>query len=322
MKRPKTSMSVAERLGTLSEPVRLRLLRLLEAEELTVGEVARVVQLPQSTVSRHLKTLGDAGWLAKRSEGTATLYRMVLDDLGVWERSVWVAVREGLGDGPEVREDSRRLKGVLAARRLDSQAFFGRVAGEWDDVRNELFGRGFTALALMALLPRDWTVADVGCGTGNIAELLSPWVKRVVAVDRSEPMLEAARKRLSGAKNVEFVAGEASNLPLKTGSVDAAVSVLVLHHLAEPGSALREMARVVRPGGAVLVVDMVEHGREEYRRTMGHVHLGFERARVEGWFADAGLVDVKWAPLPSDPEARGPGLFAASGRRRSGVDEV
>jgi ArsR family transcriptional regulator len=307
-------MSVASRLATLSEPIRLRLLRLLEAEELSVGEVARVVQMPQSTVSRQLKVLSEGGWLARRSEGTATLYRMVLDDLGVWDRSVWLSVREGLGDGPEHREDARRLRGVLAARRLDSQAFFGRVAGEWDDVRNDLFGRGFTAPALLALLPRDWVVADVGCGTGNVAELLAPWVKRVIAVDRSEPMLEAARKRLAGAKNVEFVAGEASALPLKTGSADAAVSVLVLHHLAEPAAALREMARVVRPGGSVLIVDMVEHGREEYRRTMGHVHLGFSRAAVEGMFRDAGM-GLRWGLLPSDPDGRGPGLFVATGTR-------
>lgn len=309
-------MSVAGRLATLSEPIRLRLLRLLEAEELTVGEVAKVVQMPQSTVSRQLKVLGDAGWLARRSEGTATLYRMVLDDLGVWDRSIWLAVREGLGEGPEFKEDGRRLKAVVAARRLDSQAFFGRVAGEWDDVRNELFGRGFTAQGLLGLLPREWTVADVGCGTGNVAELLAPWVGRLIAVDRSEPMLAAARKRLAGAKNIEFVEGEISRLPLGDGAVDAAVCVLVLHHVAEPGPAVAEMARIVRRGGTVLAADMVEHGREEYRRMMGHVHLGFSRGAVEEAFRAAGLGDVRWTALPSDPEGRGPGLFVATGRKK------
>lgn len=314
MKRTNPSMSVAGRLGTLSESVRLRLLRLLEAEELTVGEVAKVVQMPQSTVSRQLKVLGDAGWLVKRSEGTATLYRMVLDDLGVWDRSIWLAVREGLGEGPEYREDARRLKAVVAARRLDSQAFFGRVAGEWDDVRNELFGRGFTAQGLLGLLPRDWTVADVGCGTGNVAELLAPWVKRVIAVDRSEPMLAAARKRLAGSKNLEFVEGEVSRLPLGDGAVDAAVCVLVLHHVEEPTGAVRELARVVKRGGTVLIMDMVEHGREEYRRMMGHVHLGFARGEMEEMMRSAGLRDAKWSALPSDPDGRGPGLFVATGR--------
>jgi ubiquinone/menaquinone biosynthesis C-methylase UbiE/DNA-binding transcriptional ArsR family regulator len=315
MKKIKAPKAVAERLSALSEPVRLRLLRLLEAEELTVGEVAKVVQMPQSTVSRQLKILGESGWLARRSEGTATLYRLVLDDLGAWDRSIWLAVRTGMGDDVEVKEDLRRLKGVVAARRLDSQAFFGKVAGEWDQVRNELFGRGFTGQALLGLLPREWVVADVGCGTGNASEIIAPWVQRVIAVDRSEPMLAAARARLAGLGNVEFVLGDVDRLPFKDGRVDAAVCILVLHHVEDPAGAAREMARIVRPGGLVLVVDMVEHGREEYRRMMGHVHLGFARETIEGIFAEAGLSEARWAALPSDPDGRGPGLFVATGRK-------
>jgi ArsR family transcriptional regulator len=171
------------RLAVLSEPDRLRALRVLEAEELSVGELANTLQLPQSTVSRHLKLLMDGGWLMRRSVGTATLYRLILDDMSLDARELWLVVRKQMGDTAELREDQRRLAGVIAERKVDSQAFFGRVVGEWDELRARLFGTDFTLRAMLALLPPEWAVADLGCGTGNAAELLAPNVERVVAVD-------------------------------------------------------------------------------------------------------------------------------------------
>jgi ubiquinone/menaquinone biosynthesis C-methylase UbiE/DNA-binding transcriptional ArsR family regulator len=312
------SISIIDRLAALGEVVRLRILRLLEVEELAVGEVARVVQLPQSTVSRHLRILSEGGWVDRRSEGTATLYRFVLDDLTPESRKLWLTVREQMGAGSELEEDGRRLAAVLAERRTDSQAFFGRVAGEWDQVRNQLFGRGFTPVALLSFLRRDWVFADLGCGTGNASELLAPVAERVIAIDQSEAMLAAARARLRGAGNVDFVLADLAKLPIGNGSVDAAVSALVLHHLGEPENALRESARVVRAdrgGGVVLVIDMVAHDRDEYRHTMGHRHLGFSKQAMGSLMAGAGLSMVSYQELPVDPEARGPGLFAALGRK-------
>lgn len=312
------SISVTERLAALSEAVRLRVLRLLEAEELAVGEVAKVMQLPQSTVSRHLKVLADAGWIAKRNEGTATLYRVWLDDLPPDARRLWLAVRDQIEQSAELTEDARRLAGVLAERRLDSQAFFGRVAGEWDDLRSQLFGTTFTPQALLTLLPRNWVVADVGCGTGNASELLAPVVERVIAIDRSEAMLSAARRRLGGVSNVEFLSGDADRLPIADESVDAAVCVLLLHHLDDPVASLREMARalrVSRGGGVVLVVDMAEHDREQYRHSMGHRHLGFSEGAVSRLMGSAGLKLRSYRELPVAGEAKGPGLFAAVGGR-------
>jgi ArsR family transcriptional regulator len=316
MKR-KAAIPITDMLAALSEEVRVRVLRLVESEDLTVGEVAKVLQLPQSTVSRHLKVLADAGWLTRRAVGTATIYRLVLDDLAIGARAVWITVRAEIENATEVREDARRLKDVLAERRLDSQAFFGRVAGEWDEVRARLFGNDFTARALLGLLPGDWVVADVGCGTGNASELLAPHVERVVAVDASEPMLEAARKRLKGVANVTFSAGSLESLPIKNSTVDAAVCVLVLHHLKEPLLALREMRRVLRPlrgGGLALVVDMIEHTREEYRQQMGHIHLGFPPDTIRSMMDDAGFSAVSVEPLPTATDAKGPGLFVATGR--------
>jgi SAM-dependent methyltransferase len=297
----------------------VRMLRILESRELSVGEIASVVQLPQSTVSRHLKVLMDGAWLSRRSVGTATLYQMVMDNLSVASRTLWATVRDQIGESAEFREDLGRLRVVLDERRLDSQAFFGRVVGEWEQVRVRLFGSSFTARALPALLPPDWEIADLGCGTGNAAELLAPAAKRVVAVDQSGPMLEAARKRLAAAKNVSFKEGSVESLPLTDGSVDAAVCVLVLHHVREPLKAVREMRRILRAergGGVAMVVDMVAHKREEYLRTMGHRHLGFAPEEMVGMMKQAGFSSARADVLPTDSEARGPGLFVAVGRIR------
>ena len=319
MKRRTSSNPVTERLAALSDSVRLRVLRLLEREELAVGEVARVVQLPQSTVSRHLKVLADGGWIAKRTEGTAAFYRLTIDDLPTSSRGLWLAVRDLIKSpdakksGMDGEEDLRRLASVLAERREDSLGYFGRLAGQWDDVRTELFGSRFTPLGLLSLLSREWVVADLGCGTGNASELLAPLVKRVIAVDQSQPMIVAAKKRLEGVKNVEFLEGELTKLPLKDASVDVAVCFLVLHHVEKPGDAVREMRRIVRPGGTALVVDMVEHDRAIYRHSMGHRWLGFSTEQMNTFMAAAGFERARYAALVSDPGAKGPGLFACTG---------
>ena len=315
MNRESTANSITERLAALGEGIRLRILRLLEVQELSVGEVAKVVQLPQSTVSRHLKVLSDGGWLQKRNQGTATLYRLVLDDLAIQARALWLTVRDQMGLNADITEDACRLAGVLAERRLDSQAFFGRVAGEWDQVRNELFGDRFMAPALLSLLPRHWFVADLGCGTGNAAEHLAPCVARVIAVDSSPVMLAAARQRLAGTPNVEFLQSDLVALTLPDASVDAALLALVLHHLTDPAAALREARRILRPGGVILVVDMMAHDRAEYRHSMGHKHLGFEAAAFRGTLEQAGFEGAVIRDLPGDPMARGPGLFVATARR-------
>jgi len=218
----------------LSEQIRLRICLLLQSQELSVGEVAKVVQLPQSTVSRHLKILSDVGFLQKRADGTATLYRLTMDDLEPGSRELWQAVALQMDADLMAQDDLRRMKDVLAERRTDSLSFFGRVAGEWDQVRQQLFGSQFTARALLAFLPSHWVVADLGCGTGNGAELLAPYVREVIAIDQSRPMLDAARKRLAGIENVRFVAGPAEAVPLADATVDAAPSRMMLHHVPNP----------------------------------------------------------------------------------------
>lgn len=299
-----------DRLAVLGEPLRLRALCVLESVELSVGELARVLASPQSTVSRHLKVLAGAGWVTSRSERTATYYRLTPDDLAEPDRALWVLLRSQMDRGGELAADERRLTQVLADRQTDSLSFFGRVAGAWDAVRSELFGERFTGEALLALIHPDWVVADIGCGTGNVADLLAPLVAEVIAVDQSGPMLDAARQRLAGRGNVRFECGAIESLPLDDESIDAAVCALVLHHVEEIEAATRELGRVVRPGAVALIIDMYAHEQTEFRSQMGHKHLGFDPGDLEGLLAEAGFVRTRVIPLSCETGANGPGLFA------------
>jgi SAM-dependent methyltransferase len=303
------------RLATLNDAARLRILRLLDQQELSVGELARALQLPQSTVSRHLKLLHDAGWTAKRSEGTASLYRVDDQSLGSDALELWKLARAQLGQTPTLHQDDVRLTEVLAERRTDSRSFFGRVGGDWDHVRRELFGESFTVQALLSLIHHDWIVADLGCGTGNAAEQLAPLVRKVIAIDREPAMLDAARRRLASFSIVEFRQGELTKLPLKDREIDLGLIFLVLVYVEAPEHALREVARALKPGGSILIVDLFPHDRESYRHTMGHLHLGFDEKQVKAWAKAAGLKDVRYRRLRPDTESKGPGLFAATMRR-------
>ncbi len=298
-------------MGALADATRSRVLRLLDRHELTVAELCMVLQLPQSTVSRHLKVLAGEGWAAGRRQGTSSLWRMTLQDLDSSARRLWTLLRQSMDDQRWAQQDDRRLTEALAMRQTRSQAFFASAAGRWDRLRDEMFGQRFDLQAMLGLVNDQWTVGDLGCGTGQVAEALAPFVKQVVAVDASEAMLTAARKRLKPLANVQVRRGELQSLPLGDGELDAAVTMLVLHHLPEPAAAIVELARVVRPGGKLLLVDMIRHDRAEYQQTMGHVWLGFEQREIEQWLESAGCRLVRWASLPVEAEARGPSLFLA-----------
>ncbi|HEU0012489.1 MAG TPA: metalloregulator ArsR/SmtB family transcription factor [Longimicrobium sp.] len=302
-------------MSALADATRSRMLLVLERHELTVGEICQVLQLPQSTVSRHLKVLGDEGWVSARAEGTSRRYRLPGERLDADGRQLWAIVRRQVEAAPAAAQDAERLRAVVAQRTSKSREFFAGAAGEWDRLRAELFGRRADLLALLGLLDEAWTVGDLGCGTGQVTESLAPFVARVVAVDGSVAMLETARARLADRPNVELRQGELESLPVADGELDAAVVFLVLHYLAEPDRALAEAARSLRPGGRLLVVDMMPHDREEYRQAMGHVWQGFDAALLRGWMDDAGLTGFRQVPLPPDPAARGPLLFAASARK-------
>ncbi len=291
------------------------MLLLLERNELTVSELCSVLQLPQSTVSRHLKTLSDASWVVSRRDGTSRHYTLSLDDRGAPARRLWSLLREQVSATAGADQDARRLKGVLSRRQSASQEFFESAAGQWDKLREELFGAASHLQALPALLDESWTVGDLGCGTGQVASALAPFVARVIAVDRSGEMLQTARRRLRELPNVEVKRGELEALPIADGELDAATLLLVLHHLADPGAALLEAARVLKPGGRLLISDMLPHDREEYRQQMGHVWLGFGDDQLRRLMGAAGFDRVRIVPLPAHAAAKGPALFVATGTK-------
>ncbi|MBV9879308.1 MAG: metalloregulator ArsR/SmtB family transcription factor [Gemmatirosa sp.] len=305
---------VLDHLAALADPTRGRLLLALDRHELAVTELASALQLPQSTVSRHLKTLSDAGWVTARNDGASRRYRMA-GGLDGSARNLWAVVREPLAAQPSAAVDAGRLRAVLEERRSATRAFFSSTAGRWDRVRADLFGARVDQAAFLALLDPELVVGDLGCGTGAVADALAPYVRRVVAVDDSAAMLAEATRRLDGRANVELREGALEALPVGDGELDAALVVLALHYAPEPDRVLREAVRAVKPGGRVVVVDMLPHDREAYRAEMGHVWLGFESAQIERWLVDAGAETPRVVPLPHDPAVKGPPLFAASARR-------
>jgi ArsR family transcriptional regulator len=306
---------VFDHLAALADPTRGRLLYALETRELTVSELGTALQLPQSTVSRHLKVLGDGGWVAARAEGTSRLYRMEREELAPAARKLWEAVRESVAEQPVARHDGARLRAVMTKRRKASEEFFTTAAGRWDALRAELFGARTELVALPGLIDDSLVVGDLGCGTGAVSEVLAPFVQRVIGVDGSRAMLAAARRRLADRENVELRHGELEELPVADGELGAVLLVLTLHHVPEPLAVLAEAARAIAPGGRIVVVDMLPHDREAYRREMGHVWLGFSEKQLGGWLADAAFEGTRFVTLPADPEAKGPALFAATARR-------
>lgn len=302
---------VLSHLTVLGDPLRSRLLLVLEGQTLSVGELCDVLQLPQSTISRHLKTLSDGGWAQARREGTSRFYSLVVDDLDEASAALWRVVKGPLLASSTVGQDRARLARVLSDRRARSAAFFSSRAGEWDAVRDDLYGGAFLVEALAAAMDPEWVVADLGCGTGRTAAAVAPFVKQVVAVDSSAEMLAAAETRLSQSSNVDVRQGTLEAAPIAAGAVDLALLVLVLHHVADPAAILHEARRILAPGARVLVVDMQAHDREEYRAQMGHVWLGFSEAQINRHLTGAGFTGVRVVPLSPAPGVRGPALFVA-----------
>ncbi len=175
-----------------------------------------------------------------------------------------------------------------------------------------MFGARADLSAALALLDADLVIGDLGCGTGSLAAALAPHVAHVHAIDASPAMLAAASSRLSTCSNVTLSEGTLEALPLGDESLDAAVLMLVLHHVADPLRALREVRRVLRTDGRLLIADMRPHMNERYREQMGHVWLGFEQSELSSWLHDAGFAAVRYVPLPVDADATGPSLFSAT----------
>jgi ubiquinone/menaquinone biosynthesis C-methylase UbiE len=304
-----------ERFRALSDETRVLLLAALLEEELSVGELAEVSHVAQPGVSRHLAALRDAGLVVARKQGTASFYRIVSDD----------PLLEGpFGDELRRIAAHRKLAAcvekVVSRRRARTQEFFDR-AENWDSLRSELFTESAALSAMLGMVPRGLSVADIGTGTGGMLPYLADIADRVIAVDISAEMLRRARAKAHSLalENVSFVRGDLDRLPIETASIDAAFAVLVLHHAARPSTAMRELARIVRPGGAVVIVDLVAHGHEWLKEEQADLWLGFAREELELLCANAGLADTRVRVVSRvESKSRGNGapleLFVASGR--------
>jgi ArsR family transcriptional regulator len=301
---------------TLGDPTRVRILALLEREELAVHELMEALGMAQSRVSRHLGILRDAGLLRDRREGTYALYRFERPAQGPWA-DAWALARRGLEADVLAERDRLALARVLEARAARSRSFFDSVGPEWDALRKVWNDDTLRARALARVLPRDLVALDVGTGTGTLALELAAAGMRVIAVDHSKAMLDATQRKVeqSGAK-VELRLGEAEALPVADAEVDAAFAHLVLQYLPAPARAFAELARVVKPGGAVVVVDFVRHDREWMRQELGVVWMGFAPEEIASGLAEAGLEHVRVeVQAPAQRGGDLPATFIADARR-------
>jgi ArsR family transcriptional regulator len=237
---------------------------------------------------------------------------MSMQELDPGAQQLWPLIREQIAGTNGAEQDERRLKTVLAKRRSKSEEFFASASGQWDRLRCELFGDRFHLPALMALLDPNLVVGDLGCGTGQVSELVAPHVSKVIAVDGSTDMVQAARKRLKGLPQVEVRRGDMEALPIDDQQLDTAIVALVLHHVPEPARSLAEVHRVLKSGGRVMIVDMLPHDRVEYQQQMGHVWLGFSEKTMKKYLDAAGFEKIRTLALPPDESAKGPALFVTT----------
>jgi ubiquinone/menaquinone biosynthesis C-methylase UbiE len=288
-------MDFVRTLKALADPLRLRVLAAVAEEELTVGEVQEVVASVQSSVSRNLAMLREAGFVRDRKEGT-NVYFSVRPDMAAPARELFKSLQARFPELPESKKDQARLIACRRRRLRRLEGYFESVAGDWERIRKSYFDDRVTSLAIEKLLPQNLTLADLGCGTGSLTFELARFARKVIGVDLSNEMLKRGRAiaKERGVGNVEFRQGDLLKLPLPSHSVDAAFCVMVLHFLPDPARAIAGLCRIVRPGGSVILVDLVQHKQEWMREQMAHRWLGFERGAIEQWFRDAGITSLDY----------------------------
>ena len=278
-------------LRAAAEETRLRILALLAEGELSVSDLTDILRQSQPRISRHLKLLVEAGLVERHREGAWAFFRLA--DRGAAVNLLRPLI-EGLdGADQQLADDRARLASVRAQRGQAAQAFFARLAPEWDRLRSlHAPEHAVEAAVLEALGPRPIrSLVDLGTGTGRMLQVLGPRAARAVGLDASHAMLSVARANLerAGLSRVELRQGDIHAPPFGRGSFDLVVVHQVLHYLDDPARALREAARLVAPGGRLLVVDFAPHGLEFLRERQAHRRLGFSTEQVSAWFDEVGL---------------------------------
>ncbi len=292
--------SIVKILRAAADPNRLRILLLLKAEELSVAELQEILTMGQSTISTHLSQLKQAGLVEDRRIGKSSLYRISLGQNGVLNTLLKQAEQET----PEASTDRAAMRRVVKKRQDKMRSFFDSMAGRLG--KDYVPGKSWKSLAeaLLRLMP-PMVIADLGAGDGNFALQLAQRAQRVIAVDSSEKMLEVGRSQAArhGIENVEFRAGDMEELPIDSGSADVAFFSQSLHHALHPGRALEEAARILKPGGRVVVLDLAKHRFEEARELYADEWLGFSEAELEAMLTAAGFVNASISVVDKNADA-------------------
>ncbi len=299
----------------LGDETRLRMLRAVEIAELSVAELVGVLKLPQSSVSRHLKPLRDAGLLEARREGTSVYYRR---GPAFEEEGFARFLSEKLGALRGAGRDRAAVDRALEQRRKESTKFFDEIAGRYNTLTEP--GGGWRALAAaLAAGFSGQSVADIGCGEGDLTLMLARFARSVTAVDLSPQMLRVVQERAAEAgvsKRVITAKGDIEKIPLKAGSADAVFVSQVLHHAARPEKALAEVARVLKPGGRLILLDLAHHEQEWVRDEWADQWLGFDHAELRRWLRGAGFTVEILETLPGTaPEFS---VLLAAARKKNG----
>ena len=280
-------------LRALSDPTRLRIVALLEKDELSVNELQEITRLGQSRISTHLGLLSDCGLVQSRREGKRTFYKLNQQADTVAGEFIQLAIR-GAKELTEQAGDQINLKRILSRRREQAQVYFNHIAGRFDRVYGP--GRSWQAFGhlLLRMLP-PLVVADLGAGEGLLSELLARRCKKVIAVDNSERIVAfgAAKAKKNGLKNLEFRLGDLQNPPVEAGSVDLVILSQALHHAEDPGAALASAAKLLKPHGQILMLDLLRHNFDKARELYGDRWLGFAESDLHRWLEAAGFKKVE-----------------------------
>jgi len=286
-------ISTIKCLRALSDPTRLRIVGLLEKDELSVNELQEITRMGQSRISTHLGLLQDSGLLQSRREGKRTFYKLAQPANGTAAEFIRLAIR-GSGELSEHAGDQINLKRILNRRREQAQLFFNQVAGRFDRVYGP--GRSWQAFGnlLLRILP-PLTVADLGAGEGLLSELLARRCKKVIAVDNSERIVAfgVAKAKKNNLKNLEFRLGDLQHPPIEPDSMDLVILSQALHHAEQPEQAIASAHKILRPRGQILILDLLKHHFEKAHELYGDRWLGFQESDLHRWLEQTGFKKVE-----------------------------